>query len=147
MAVIVAAGESSKTDTREFIEKQQQLLDDFKKCPTSDEDVAMKDDERTDSSSLNNYNLNFNPEHFGNSPPNNKPITVQPGFSEAAFSEYVNIGKDGNEEAWRAHNNRGEFGMFVHWNSWRLVLCCGVWLLAECNKHLNYSNSRRLINK
>ncbi|XP_015770334.1 PREDICTED: uncharacterized protein LOC107348782 isoform X4 [Acropora digitifera] len=109
-AVIVAAGESSKTDTREFIEKQQQRLDDFKKCPTSDEDVAMKDDERTDSSSLNNYNLNFDPKHFGNSPPNNKPITVQPGFSEAAFFEYVNIGKDGNEEAWRDHNNRGEFG-------------------------------------
>ena len=45
-------------------------------------------------------------------------------------AEYVNIGKDGKEEAWRGHNNRGEFGMFVHWNSWRLVLCCGVWLLA-----------------
>ena len=106
----------------------------------------MKDDERTDSSSLNNY-LNFDLKHFGNSPPNNKPITIQPGFSEAAYSEYVNIGKDGNEEAWRDHNNRGEFGMFVHWNSWRLVLCCGVWLLAECNKHLNYSTSRRLMNK
>ncbi|XP_067052980.1 probable serine/threonine-protein kinase drkD isoform X3 [Acropora muricata] len=47
LAVIVAAGESSKTDTRKFIEKQQQLLDDIKKCPTSDEDVAMKDDGRT----------------------------------------------------------------------------------------------------
>ncbi|XP_074619105.1 ubiquitin carboxyl-terminal hydrolase CYLD-like [Acropora palmata] len=109
-ALIIAAGESSKTDTTEFIEKQQQLLDDIRKCPTSDEDVAMKDDERTDSSSLNNY-LNFDPKHFGNSPPNNKPITTQPGFSEAAYSEYVNIGKDGNEEAWRDHNNRGEFAM------------------------------------
>ena len=52
MAVIVAAGESSKTDTREFIEKQQQLFDDIKKCPTSDEDVAMNDHGRTDSAGV-----------------------------------------------------------------------------------------------
>ena len=51
-AVIIAAGESSKTDTREFIEIQQQLLDDIKKCPTSDEDVAMKDDGRTASTGV-----------------------------------------------------------------------------------------------
>ena len=51
-AVIVAAGESSKTDTREFIEKQQQLLDDLKKCPTFDEDVAVNDDGRTDSAGV-----------------------------------------------------------------------------------------------
>ena len=65
MAVIVAAGESSKTDTRKFIEKQQQLLDDIKKCPTSDEDVAMKDDGRTASTGvtrllLYNHLLLFN---------------------------------------------------------------------------------------
>ena len=65
MAVIVAAGESSKTDTRKIIEKQQQLLDDIKKCPTSDEDVAMKDDGRTASTGvtrllLYNHLLLFN---------------------------------------------------------------------------------------
>ena len=60
-AVIVAAGESSKTDTREFIAKQQQLLDDFKKCPTSDEDITMNDDKRTGSVS---FNLNFNDKPF-----------------------------------------------------------------------------------
>ena len=80
--VIIAAGESSKTDTRQFIEKQQQLLDDFKK----------------------------------------------PGFSEAAYSEYVAIDKDGNEVAWKSYSNVGEYGMFVHWNSSPLVLCCGVQL-------------------
>ena len=51
-AAIVAAGERSKTDTREFLERQQQLLDDFKKCPTFDEDVAMNDDGRTDSTGV-----------------------------------------------------------------------------------------------
>ena len=80
----------------------------------------MNDDERTDSASAND--LNFDYKHYWNSPPNNEPVIIQPGFS-AAYSEYVNIGKDGKEEAWRVHNNRGEFGMFVHWNSWQLSCC------------------------
>ena len=113
----MAAGESSATNSREFIEQQRQLLDDLKKNPTSDEDVVMNDDERTDSAS---FNLNFDDKHFQDTPPHNRPITTQPlpGFPEAAYSDYVNIGKDGNEEALRDYNNRGEFGMFVHWNSW-----------------------------
>ena len=124
-AVIFAAGESSKTDPIEFIKKQQQLLDDFKKCPTSDEDVTMDDDERTDSTSFN-Y-LNFDAKHFQISPPLNQPITL-PGFSEAWYSDYVNIDKDDNEEAWKSYSNVGEYGTFVHWNSSPLVLCCGVQL-------------------
>ena len=51
-AVIVAAGESSKTDTRTFIEKQQELLDDLKKFHTFGEDVAMDYDGRTDSAGV-----------------------------------------------------------------------------------------------
>ncbi|XP_074619103.1 uncharacterized protein LOC141877949 isoform X2 [Acropora palmata] len=104
-AVIIAAGESSKTDSIEFIEKQQQLLDDYKKCPTSDEEVTMNDDERTDGGS---FNLNFDDKYFQNSPPPNQPIT-QPGFSEAAYSEYVKVGKDGKEEAWKSYSNVGEY--------------------------------------
>ena len=120
--LVIAAGESSKTDTREFIEKQQQLLDDFKKCPASDADITMNDDERTDSAS---FSLNFDDKYFQNSPPPNQPIT-QPGFSEAAYSEYVTVGKDGNEEAWKSYSNVGEFGMlYVHWNI-PLHLCCVV---------------------
>ena len=122
-AVIVAAGESSKTDTREFIEQQRQLLDELK-CPTADEDVTMNDDERTDSASSN---LNFDYKYFQNTPPNTRPITTQPGFSESAYSEYVNIDKEGNEEAWRSYNNRGEHGMFAQCLEF-LVLCCGVQL-------------------
>ncbi|XP_044175285.1 ubiquitin carboxyl-terminal hydrolase CYLD-like [Acropora millepora] len=102
--VIVAAGESSSTDIREFIEKQQQLLDDFKKYPTSDEDAAMNDDERTDSAS---FNFNFDDKYFWNLSPLNQPIT-QPGFSEAVYSEYVNLGKDDNDEAWKSYSNAGE---------------------------------------
>ena len=134
-AVIVAAGESSKTDTREFIEKQQQLLDGFKKSPSSDEDVTMNDDERTDSAS---FNLNFDDKHFQIPVSHNQPITTQPGFSEAGYSDYVNIDKDGNEEAWNSYNKAGEYGMFVHWNSSPLVLCCEVQLYAQNNKKLNY---------
>ena len=49
LAIIVAAGESSKTDTREFIEQQRQLLDELK---IYDEDVVKNDDDgRTDSAS------------------------------------------------------------------------------------------------
>ncbi|XP_015748239.1 PREDICTED: ubiquitin carboxyl-terminal hydrolase CYLD-like isoform X2 [Acropora digitifera] len=105
-AVIVAAGESSKTDTREFIEKQQQLLDGFKKSPFSDEDVTMNDDERTDSAS---FNLNFDDKHFQISVSHNQPITTQPGFSEAGYYDYVNIDEDGNEEAWNSYNKAGEY--------------------------------------
>ncbi|XP_067052974.1 ubiquitin carboxyl-terminal hydrolase CYLD-like [Acropora muricata] len=105
-AVIVAAGESSKTDTREFIEKQQQLLDGFKKSPSSDEDVTMNDDERTDSAS---FNLNFDDKHFQISVSHNQPITTQPGFSEAGYYDYVNIDEDGNEEAWNSYNKAGEY--------------------------------------
>ena len=82
----------------------------------------MNDDERTDSAS---FSLNFDDKYFQNSPPPNQPIT-QPCFSEAAYSEYVTVGKDGNEEAWKSYSNVGEYGMFVHWNSSPLVLCCGV---------------------
>ena len=129
-AVIVAAGESSKTDPIEFIEKQQQLLDDYKKCPTSDEEVTMGDDERTDSGS---FNLNFDDKYFQNSPPLNQPIT-QPGFSEAAYSEYVKLGKDGNEEAWKSYSNVGEYGMFVH--GIPLHLCCVVEFSCWQKRHL-----------
>ena len=122
-AVIVAAGESSKTDTREFIEQQRQLLDELK-CPTADEDVAMNDDEITDSTSSN---LNFDYKYFQNTPPNTQPIATQPGFSESAYSEYVSIGKDGNEEVWRSYNNMREQGMFAQCLEF-LVLCCGVQL-------------------
>ena len=113
-SVILAAGESSTTNSREFIKQQQQLLDDLKK------NVVMDDDERTDNASSN---LNFDYKHWEDTPPHNQSMTTQPlpGFSEAAYSDYVNVGKDGTEEAWRDYNNRGEFGMFVHWNSWRLV--------------------------
>ena len=123
--LIIAAGESSKTDTREFIEKQQQLLDDFKKSPASDADITMNDDERTDSAS---FNLNFDDKHFQISLSHDQPITRQPGFSEAGYSDYVNIDKDGNEKAWNSYNKAGEYGMFVHWNSSPLVLCCEVQL-------------------
>ena len=135
-AVIVAAGESSKTDTREFIEKQQQRLDDFKKCPASEEDITMNDDERTDSAS---FNLNFHDKHFQISLSHyNQPITTQPGFSDAGYSDFVNIDKDGNDEAWNSYNKAGEYGMFVHWNFSPLVLCCEVQLQAQYNKNLNY---------
>ena len=81
-SVIEAAGESSKTDPTQFIEQQQQLLDQIKSSKASDhndEDVVMRDEERTDSATK----LNFDEKHFRSTPPNSAPITTQPGLSSA----------------------------------------------------------------
>ena len=97
-SVIKAAGESSKTDPTQFIEQQQQLLDEIKSSKPSDrndEDVVMHDDERTDSATK----LNFDEQHFRNTP----PITAQPGLSSALpdYPDYEVIGKRDYENAIR----------------------------------------------
>ena len=104
--VIKAAGESSQTDTTAFIEQQRQLLDEMKSAKSSSHrggDVDMQDEDRSNQ-------IDFQDDHFKNSPPNstakdNRPITKQPGFSSADFrsqepatkttyADYVNIEKD-----------------------------------------------------
>ena len=124
LATIVAARESIKTDIREFIEQQRQSLGELK---INDENDLTDDDESTDSSSSNS---SFDYEHFGDTPPHSQPTTKDPGFSEV-YSKYVNNGEESNEDVWKSYNKRGEYGMFVHWNSWRLVLCCGVQQLSS----------------
>ena len=89
-SVIKPAGESSKTDPTEFIKQQQRLLDEIKSSKPSDrydEDVVMRDDERTDSTTK----LDFDEKHFRNTP----PITTQSGLSSALpdYPDYEVIGK------------------------------------------------------
>ena len=101
-SVIKAAGESSKTDPTQFIEQQQQLLDQIKISKASDhndEDVVMRDDERTDSATK----LSFDEKHFRSTPPNSDPITTQPGLSSAlpGYHDYEVIDKKDYENAKR----------------------------------------------
>ena len=97
-SVIKAAGESSKTDPTEFIEQQQQLLDEIKSSKPSDhndEDVVTRDDGRTNSATK----LDSTEQHFKNTP----PITRQSGLSSAlpAYSDYEVIDKRDCENAIR----------------------------------------------
>lgn len=118
----MAAGESSKTDPQEFIEKQRQMLREFegKNLPDNqDNDVIMHDEERTDSAE----NFHFKEDHFKNTLQDrsvndgNKIITVQPGLSNGdrnytncnyqnttqEYDDFVNIEKD---ETWIRKSER-----------------------------------------
>ena len=84
--VIVAAGESSKTDTLEFIEKQRQMFNELKSRKLSDpqdKDVVMQDEDRASTAA----NFDFKDDHFKTTPPNSSVyngkqiITKQPGLS------------------------------------------------------------------
>ncbi|XP_022777778.1 ubiquitin carboxyl-terminal hydrolase CYLD-like [Stylophora pistillata] len=119
--LIMAAGESSKTDTLEFIEKQREMLKEFegKNLPDNqDNDVVMQDEERTDSAG----NFDFKDDHFESSPPDKSVhhgkqiITKQPGlsngdpkikhYSQAATLEYpdfVHIEKKDYDNLSRKH--------------------------------------------
>ncbi|PFX21247.1 Ubiquitin carboxyl-terminal hydrolase CYLD [Stylophora pistillata] len=87
--VILAAGESSKTDPKEFIEKQRQLLKEAQSSnlveTDKDNDVHMHVEYRTS----NDSNLNFQENHFKNTPPNStfRPITKQPGLYQVDLTE------------------------------------------------------------
>ena len=101
-SVIKAAGESSKTDPTQFIEQQQRLLDQIKSSKASDhndEDVVMRNDERTDSATK----FNFDDRHFRSTPPNSDPITKQHSLSSAlpGFHDYEVIDKKDYENAIR----------------------------------------------
>ena len=125
--LIMAAGESSKTDPQEFIEKQRQMLREFegKNLPDNqDNDVIMHDEERTDSAE----NFHFKDDHFKNTPQDrsvnegNKIITEQPGLSNGdrnytncnyqnttqEYDDYVNIDKDGSETWIRECERQGK---------------------------------------
>lgn len=116
--LIVAAGESSQTDYAAFIERQKQLLHEYKSSnvslPTRG-DVRMNNDERTDSTS----NMNFNEDHYKNTPPNSDlknppPITRQPGLSNVSGKSYhgfVNIEKEDYEKLMQQHQ-KGRFDTF-----------------------------------
>lgn len=90
--LIVAAGESSQTDCAAFIEEQKQMLHEFKSSKASlptTRDARMSNDERTDSAS----NIDFNEDHYENSPPNSDlknppPITKQPDLSNVGGRSY-----------------------------------------------------------
>ena len=78
-SVIKAAGESSEIDPNEFIERQQQLLDEIKSLKPSDrndEIVVMRDDERTDSPTKSN----FDEQHFKKTPAYSPFTTVKPSI-------------------------------------------------------------------
>ena len=110
-SVIKAAGESSKTDPTQFIEQQQQLLDEIKSSKASecnDEDVVMRNDERMDSATK----LNFDEKHFRNTPPNSAPITEQPGLSSTlpGYPDYVNVEKKDCENCTR-QDDSSRYGM------------------------------------
>ena len=124
--VIMAAGESSKTDTSEFIEKQRQILNELKSSNLSenqDDDVAMEDEDRTGSAGI----VDFKDDHFKNTPPNSsvqdarKVITTEPGLSngylrmqdvsqdtDQKYADYVNIGNEDYENMISKHKRRGK---------------------------------------
>ena len=112
--VIMAAGESSKTDPTAFIEQQQKMLHEFKSSKVSaskDNDVVMRNEENTDSAS----NLNFRDDHYRNTPPDsvlrsNLPIARQPGSSNVDtrwYADYDLIEKEECEKSVQHESNRG----------------------------------------
>ena len=110
-AIMLAAGESSKTDSREFIEKQREMLDEFNSSKLSpSDDAPMYDIERTDSASFSDH-LNFDDKHFRNSPPKSEPITEQPQCSKA-YHDFVNIDKEDYEKLIKKDKS-SDFGMLM----------------------------------
>ena len=112
--VIIAAGESSKTDPTAFIEQQRQMLNELTSSKLSahiDRDVIMHDnDERTDSAT----ELPIDEEHYRNTPPNSAsrdklPVTTQPGYSDAdisrMYSEFINIETSDYEKLIHSHES------------------------------------------
>lgn len=113
--LIMAAGESGKSNPQEFIEKQHQMLREFegKNLPDiQDNVVIVHDGERTDSAE----NFLFKDGHLKNTPQDRSvslgtKITVQPGFSNGdcnytnfnyqnttqEYNDYVKIDKDCSE--------------------------------------------------
>ena len=110
--LIMAAGESRKSNPQEFIEKQRQMLREFegKNLPDiQDNVVIMSDEESTDFAE----NFHFKDGHLKNTPQDRSvslgtKITVQPGLSNGyrnyanfkyqnttqEYNEYVNIEKE-----------------------------------------------------
>lgn len=120
--VIKAAGESSQTDPTAFIEQQRQMLDKMKSAKSSShqgEDVDMRDEDKS-------TQIDFQDDHFKNSPPNSavrdsRPITTQPGFSNAestcqeparktSYPDYVHIEENDYEQLMAPHEG-GKYGM------------------------------------
>ena len=101
--LIMAAGESSQTDTSVFIEKQRQMFNEMQSSnPPSyrdNDDVDMQDEDRTGNA------INFNEDHYKSTSPNSSVrdggpvITKQPGHSQGfnsqdttkTYADYVNI--------------------------------------------------------
>ena len=86
-SVIKEARETSKIDPTEFIERQQQLLDEIKDSKPSDrndEIVVMRDDEITDSATKSN----FDEQHFRKTPPYSPFTTEKPSI----FSKFPHDG-------------------------------------------------------
>ena len=125
--LIMAAGESSKTNLQDFMEKQRQMLKEFegKNLPDNQvNDVNMHDEERTDSAE----NFHFKEDHFKNTLQDrsvndgNKIITVQPGLSNGdcnytncnyqnttqEYDDFVNIEKDDSETWIRKSKRQGK---------------------------------------
>ena len=84
--LIMAAGESSKTNPQEFVEKQRQMLREFecKNLPDNqDNDVIVHGEESTDSAEY----FDLNDAHFKDTPPvgfgQNKERTVHLGLASS----------------------------------------------------------------
>ena len=138
--IIKAAGESSRTDTSTFIEKQRRILDEIKSSRSSrnrdnDEDADMRDEDRTSQFDFEDYHfansppnsqIDFRDDHFKSTPPSstsgdNRPIAKQPGFSSVEFRsqepsektsypDYVHIEKDAYEKLMAKHED-SRYGM------------------------------------
>lgn len=117
--VIMAAGESSQTNCAAFIEEQKQMLHEYNSSKVSlptTRDVRMSNEERTDSAS----NMNFNEEHYKNTPPNSDlnnptPITKQPGLSNVggrSYCGFVQIEKEDYDKVMQ-QRKKGWFDTFL----------------------------------
>ena len=137
--LIVAAGESSQTDYAAFIEEQKQMLHEFKSSKASlptTRDAMMSNDERTDSAS----NMNFNENHYQNTPPNSDlknptPITKQPGLSNVggrSYCGFLQIEKEDYDKVMQQHKE-GWFDTFLGFKKLMSIqLFSGLENLAKC---------------
>ena len=126
--IIMAAGESRKTDTLEFIEKQRQLFNEVKSKNLSDhqdkDDVIQGEDKAGTTA-----NFDFKVDHFKTTPPNssvhdgkqimterrpripdgNQEVKYLSQDTALTYADYVSIEYDAYEDLFSKHKRHGKF--------------------------------------
>lgn len=132
-SIIIAAGESSKTDCGAFIELQKQMLHEYNSSKASvptKRDVRMSNDEGTDGGIKMNFSGDHHRSTFSTGDLTNPPtLTGQPGLSNVgggSYCKFVHIEKEDHDKLMQPHEKGrsdtimesfgvGKFGKVFSW--------------------------------